>query len=142
MTAGKSFLLGYTDEKDGIYEASKDNPIILFDDFTTSIQWVDFSFKVKSSACKILVPKGENDLRYSFYAMMALDYEVSSHKRHWISEYSKLLVIDRPECEKKQIVLSLDKIQKEIDAKEDELSSFNELIKSRFIRREASLCLM
>ena len=54
LTAGKSFILGYTHEKDGIYQVDKENPIIIFDDFTTSFQLVNFNFKVKSSAMKIL----------------------------------------------------------------------------------------
>ena len=57
LTAGQSFILGYTDEEDGIYQASKESPVIIFDDFTTSFHWVDFPFKVKSSAMKILYPK-------------------------------------------------------------------------------------
>lgn len=28
LTAGQTFILGYTFEKDGIYKASKDNPVI------------------------------------------------------------------------------------------------------------------
>ena len=56
LTAGNSFILGYTNENSGIYNASKENPCIIFDDFTTSFHWVDFPFKVKSSAMKILVP--------------------------------------------------------------------------------------
>ena len=48
LTAGQSFILGYTDETSGIYEASKERPTIIFDDFTTSVHWVDFNFKVKS----------------------------------------------------------------------------------------------
>ncbi len=57
LTAGKTFILGYTNEKDNIYQASKSSPVIIFDDFTTATQWVDFPFKVKSSAMKILLPK-------------------------------------------------------------------------------------
>lgn len=33
LTAGKSFILGYTDEKEGIYDQL---PVIIFDDFTTA----------------------------------------------------------------------------------------------------------
>ncbi|WP_459072455.1 restriction endonuclease subunit S, partial [Helicobacter pylori] len=55
LTAGKTFILGYTNEKDNIYQASKNAPVIIFDDFTTATQWVDFPFKVKSSAMKILL---------------------------------------------------------------------------------------
>lgn len=57
LTAGQSFILGYTDELDNIYLASKDNPVIIFDDFTGAIQWVDFPFKVKSSAMKMITAK-------------------------------------------------------------------------------------
>ena len=54
LTPGKTFILGYTDEKDGIYKANKDSKVIIFDDFTTASRLVDFDFKVKSSAMKIL----------------------------------------------------------------------------------------
>ena len=47
LTAGQTFILGYTNETDGIYNASKDNPVIIFDDFTGAFKWVDFPFKVK-----------------------------------------------------------------------------------------------
>lgn len=56
LTAGKSFILGYTDEKEGIYDQL---PVIIFDDFTTASQYVNFKFKVKSSAMKILTPVTE-----------------------------------------------------------------------------------
>lgn len=67
LTAGQTFILGYTDEDFGIYEANKENPVIIFDDFTTSFHWVDFDFKVKSSAMKMLKPKVENiSFRYVY----------------------------------------------------------------------------
>ena len=52
LTAGQSFILGYTNEEHGIRIADKNNPVIIFDDFTTSSHLVDFSFKIKSSAMK------------------------------------------------------------------------------------------
>lgn len=48
LTAGKSFVLGYTDETEGVCKASE-NPVIIFDDFTADCKYVDFDFKVKSS---------------------------------------------------------------------------------------------
>ena len=57
LTAGKTFILGYTNEQTGVYKAKKENPVIIFDDFTASFKWVDFLFKVKSSAMKILKNK-------------------------------------------------------------------------------------
>ena len=49
LTAGKSFIIGYTNETEGIYQ---NTPCIIFDDFTTDSKLVDFPFKVKSSAMK------------------------------------------------------------------------------------------
>lgn len=51
LTAGKSFIIGYTNEATGIFS---NIPCIIFDDFTTDSKLVDFPFKVKSSAMKIL----------------------------------------------------------------------------------------
>ena len=91
LTAGQSFILGYTNETNGIYEASKENPTIIFDDFTTSFHWVDFDFKVKSSAMKMLRPNGNNIIfRYIFYAMTCIKFIPKDHVRHWISKYSPI----------------------------------------------------
>lgn len=133
LTAGDTFLLGYTNDVEGIYPASKQNPIILFDDFTTATKWVDFPFKVKSSACKILTKKANKNLRYSYYAMRAINFDHSTHKRYWISQYSQLPIVDRSEEEKKIVVSVLDKIQSLIDLKLEQMASINELIISRFI---------
>jgi len=93
LTAGKTFILGYTNETDGIYTASKESPVMIFDDFTTSFHWVDFSFKVKSSAMKILKPLDDAVLfRFVYYAMKSIDYKPSDHVRHWISQYSKIKI--------------------------------------------------
>ena len=61
LTAGKSFIIGYTDEIEGIYN---NLPCIIFDDFTTDSRLVDFPFKVKSSAMKILQVNKVIDIEY------------------------------------------------------------------------------
>lgn len=137
LTAGSSFVLGYTNETDGIFKASKLNPIILFDDFTTSIQWVDFNFKVKSSACKILVPKKGLDSRFLFYAMKAFKLDNSQHKRYWISEYSQCLFNDYGN-QNNIIAKELDLINEAIEIKRKKMSLLDELIKSRSIRQEVA----
>ena len=112
LTAGGSFILGYTNETDGIYHASKDNPVIIFDDFTTSFHWVDFNFKVKSSAMKMITPKDGVNFKYVYYAMKNIQYTPSSHARHWISKYSNF-EIPLPHLEiQKEIVDILDKFTK------------------------------
>ena len=91
LTAGQSFILGYTKETDGIYKASKDSPVIIFDDFTTSLHWVEFSFKVKSSAMKMLTPVDETKalFRYLYYCMKNIMYVPGDHTRQWIGTYSQ-----------------------------------------------------
>jgi len=111
LTAGQSFILGYTDEKSGIYYGSKMDPVIIFDDFTTSFHWVDFNFKVKSSAMKILKPKrtGDFDFRFIFYAMKCILFEPQDHARHWISKYSLFEIPFPPLPIQQEIVSILDK---------------------------------
>ncbi|MDD3771745.1 MAG: restriction endonuclease subunit S [Weeksellaceae bacterium] len=87
LTANKSFILGYTNEDFGIY---KKLPAIIFDDFTVDSKFVNFSFKVKSSAIKILTPKKKYDLRFTYELISQIDFNATEHKRYYISEYQKL----------------------------------------------------
>lgn len=89
LTAGQSFILGYTNETAGIKKATPDNPVIIFDDFTTSSHYVDFSFKVKSSAMKFLTLKNDTDDIYCINNVLEnIDYIPASHERHWISIFT------------------------------------------------------
>lgn len=93
LTAGKTFLLGYTNEKSGIKKASKDKPVIIFDDFTTSSHYVGFPFKIKSSAMKLLSPTNNKwNVNFVFNVLKNIRYKPAGHERHWISKFSKLKV--------------------------------------------------
>ena len=90
LTAGKTFVLGYTDETDGIFT---NLPTIIFDDFTTESRYINFPFKVKSSAIKMLTLKDDNNDLYFLYSLMStIDFAVGAHKRYWISEFQNLIV--------------------------------------------------
>lgn len=91
LTAGKSFILGYTNEKTGIYDSV---PVIIFDDFVTESKYVSFSFKAKSSAMKMLSLRDKNlhNLRFIYDVMQLIDFPMTDHKRYWISEYSKIYI--------------------------------------------------
>lgn len=111
LTAGKTFILGYTDEEEGIYFASK-SPVIIFDDFTTANKWVDFDFKAKSSAMKMITSKDENItlLKYIYYWLNTLPNNQldSDHKRQWISNYANKLIPIPPLSVQTEIVKILD----------------------------------
>ena len=119
LTAGQSFYLGFTDETEGIFEASNDNPVIIFDDFTTSFHWVDFSFKVKSSAMKML--RLSNDcclFRYVYHVMKNIRYAPVDHSRQWIGVYSKFKIPVPPMEIQEEIVRILDsftELEKELE---------------------------
>lgn len=89
LTANKGFILGYTSETDGVYRKGH---CIIFDDFTMDSKFVDFPFKVKSSAMKILTAKSGVDLRYLFEYLQSLDLYSEEHKRHYISEVETMEV--------------------------------------------------
>ncbi len=107
LTAGKTFILGYTDETDGIYQASK-SPVIIFDDFTTANKWVNFDFKAKSSAMKMITSKDGNkySLKYIYFWLNTLPSDLvdGDHKRQWISNFSaKKIPIPCPENPEKSL---------------------------------------
>jgi type I restriction enzyme, S subunit len=91
LTAGKTFILGYTNETEGIFRMEL--PVIIFDDFTTSTKFVDFPFKVKSSAMKILTNKENTDIRFIYEAMQVMKYEIGGHERHWISKFAPMQIL-------------------------------------------------
>ncbi len=143
LTAGQTFILGYTNEESGIYKANKDMPTIIFDDFTTSFHWVDFDFKVKSSAMKMLRPKSifDGSFKYVFYAMECIHFEAVNHTRHWISKYSQFEIPLPPPEVQEEIVKILDRfadyaaeLQAELQARQEQyeyyrnkLLNFNEI---------------
>ena len=102
LTAGKSFIIGYTNETVGI---KSELPVIIFDDFTTDSKYVDFPFKVKSSAMKILTAdKALIDTKYAYYVMQTVECEHETHKRYWISEYGRTIIGLPPLNEQLKIV--------------------------------------
>ncbi len=107
LTAGKSFVLGYTNEVENTY---KNVPVIIFDDFTTDSRYVDFEFKVKSSAMKILQVNPIVDIKYISYFMSITRLIGDTHKRFWISEYSKILAPIPPLAEQKRIVEKIEEV--------------------------------
>lgn len=124
LTAGKSFILGYTNEEHGIYHAPL--PAIIFDDFTTDSKFVDFEFKAKSSAMKILTAKKGVSAKYIFEAMQMLKFKIGGHQRHWISIYSNLVIPIPDAKEQQKIASALSTADGEISTLEKKLACLKE----------------
>ena len=114
VTAGKTFILGYTNETEGVF--NQPLPVIIFDDFTTATQFVNFPFKAKSSAMKILLAKENANIKFLYESMQQIDYEVGAHGRHWISAYSKIKIAAPEPAEQQKIADCLSSLDELITA--------------------------
>lgn len=127
LTAGKSFILGYTNETEGIYD---NLPVIIFDDFTTATQYVNFKFKVKSSAMKILKANEKLALtKYLYYLMQTIRCDHDTHKRYWIQTYSKIKVSIPDITEQQCIVAKIEELFSKLDKGVEELNKVKEQLK-------------
>ena len=132
LTAGKTFVLGYTNEINGIYS---NLPVVIFDDFTTDSKFVDFPFKAKSSAMKILQIKDGYNILFAYEAMQLIRFVVGGHERHWISKYSKL-TIDVPRLEEQNAISNV------ISAMDKELSLIEQDIEQEKQKKKALMQLL
>ncbi|RND71185.1 Type I restriction modification DNA specificity domain protein [Lacticaseibacillus paracasei] len=130
LTAGKSFLLGYTDEISGIKNATVENPVVIFDDFTTGSHYVDFPFKIKSSAMKLLSLNDNSDNFYfMFNTLKNIKYVPQSHERHWISKFSSFEIYKPSQEEQQKIGSFFKQLDATIALHQRELEKLQELKK-------------
>lgn len=122
LTAGKTFILGYTIEDSGIFDKL---PVIIFDDFVVESKYVTFPFKVKSSAMKMLsLRDATNNLRFIYEKMQCIDFPIADHKRHWISEYSQIEITIPDPTEQSAIAAILSGMDTEIAALEQKRDKY------------------
>jgi len=125
LTANKSFMLGYTNEEFGVYRSL---PAVIFDDFITDSKYVDFPFKVKSSAIKILkTKKADTILKFVYERMKLIDFPLGGHKRYYISEYQNLEVLMPKPEEQRAIAGVISDMDKEIRSLEQKLAKYRML---------------
>lgn len=103
LTANKSFVLGYTNEDFGIFT---NTPVVIFDDFTTLNKYVDFNFKIKSSAIKILRNNADFSLKFLYNRMQLIEHPLGDHKRYYISEYQNI-EIEVPSLKEQQAIAQI-----------------------------------
>ncbi len=127
LTAGKSFVLGKTNEVNGIFNSL---PVIIFDDFTTANKFVNFSFKVKSSAMKILKAKSETvNIKFVYYYMQTIRVTIDTHKRHWISVFSKLPIPSPTFVEQQAIVSKIEELLSALENGKQQLQTAQQQLK-------------
>ena len=122
LTANKAFILGYTDEEFGIYSKGE---CVIFDDFTMDVKFVNFPFKVKSSAIKILTANSGNDLYFVYEYLQNLGLVSEEHKRHYISEIEPMIVACPTFEEQQNISKLLRSFDNKIECANRELTLYN-----------------
>ena len=143
LTAGLSFILGYTDEQFGVKEASENNPVIIFDDFTTSSHYVDFPFKVKSSAMKLLSLNNQNDnIHCAYNALKNVNYIPVNHERHWISTFAKVDVFMPKSADEQKLIgtylVNLDHLITLHQRKYDKVVNFKKAMLEKMFPKDGS----
>lgn len=141
LTAGKTFILGYTNEQSGIFDLL---PVVIFDDFTTDSKYVDFPFKVKSSAMKILSVNDGYNIKFAYEAMQLVKYTVANHERHWISKFCTL-TIEVPSLDEQDaiatiittVIREIDLLQKCIEAEKQKKKALMQLLLTGIVRVNA-----
>lgn len=124
LTAGKSFILGYTNETNGIFS---NIPTIIFDDFTTESKYVDFNFKVKSSAMKILNCSSLINIKFIYYLLQVVNVDTSTHKRHWLSNYDCMIIPIPSKKEQDKIVIKIEELFKKVELINEHYNKINKL---------------
>ncbi|MDN5588099.1 MAG: restriction endonuclease subunit S [Brevibacterium sp.] len=138
LTAGQTFILGYTDEVEGVYSANRESPVLIFDDFTTAFKWVDFPFKAKSSAMKMLTLRAGVPalIRYIYFAMQCIGFEPQDHARHWIGKYSLFRIPVPPlevQCEIVRVLDKFTQLEVELEAELEARRSQYEHYRAEFL---------
>jgi len=112
LTANQSFILGYTNETDGIY---KKGEVIVFDDFTCDMKYANFPFKVKSSAIKLLTTRDSMPVYFGYNLLRHINYKPMGHARHWISVLQSYMTSIPSLSEQQKISIFLKLVDQRID---------------------------
>ena len=112
LTANQSFILGYTNETDGIYEKGE---VIVFDDFTCDMKYANFPFKVKSSAIKLLTTRDSMPVYFGYNLLRHINYKPMGHARHWISVLQSYMTSIPSLSEQQKISMFLKLVDQRID---------------------------
>ena len=129
LTANKGFILGYTSDSEGIYDKGN---VIIYDDFTMDAKYVDFPFKVKSSAIKILTPKGEDNLYFIFSFLQYLNLSQEEHSRSYISKIEPMYISLPCLEEQQKIADCLLTFEKKINVEKAILEDWQQIKKGLF----------
>ena len=127
---GQQLIAGYWNGDNGLF---RDVPAIVFGDHTRCIKYIEEPFVAGADGVKILKPVRSNDNpRYLYHALRAADIPSLGYSRHFklVKELS-FHVAER--AEQDRIVEHLDSIEHQLILADNQIETYDKLIKSRFV---------
>ena len=127
---GQSEIAGYTNETQGLFT---DVPAIIFGDHTRIIKYVETPCFLGADGVKLLKAKDPHaNYKYLYYALCHADIPNTGYNRHfkWLKEVD---IREYTEQEQEHIVSQLERIDRLILLRKQQLSKLDELVKARFV---------
>ncbi|MGI9574207.1 restriction endonuclease subunit S [Alloalcanivorax xenomutans] len=124
---GADLIGGYTNDEGKVINLRR--PVVVFGDHTKCFKYLPFPFAPGADGVKVLIPKGEVDGKYLFYACKALQLPDRGYSRHF-SFLKKCKFPLPPKDEQRDIVAKIETLFSELDKGIESLKAAREQLKA------------
>ena len=125
----EKFISGYCDDESMVCHI--DRPIVVFGDHTRVLKYIDFDFVVGADGVKVIIPIKSIDSKFLLYFLQWYNIPNLGYSRHY--KLLKDVMVPIPNCTTQQTIISeLDKLNKLIQIKKEQLKDYDALAQSIF----------
>lgn len=122
-------ISGYWDKEDDVFRLVK--PIVVFGDHTRILKYIDFDFVLGADGVKILQPTDDIKAKFLYYYLKWYDVPSLGYSRHY-KLLKECIVPIPPTHVQEQICSILDKMNRVIEAKKEQLKELDNLAQAIF----------
>ena len=122
-------ISGYWDKEDDVFRLVK--PIVVFGDHTRILKYIDFDFVLGADGVKILQPTDDIKAKFLYYYLKWYDVPSLGYSRHY-KLLKECIVPIPPTHVQEQICSLLDKMNRVIEAKKEQLKELDNLAQAIF----------
>ena len=125
----EKFISGYCDDESMVCHI--DRPVVVFGDHTRVLKYIDFDFVVGADGVKVIIPIKSIDSKFLLYFLQWYNIPNLGYSRHY--KLLKDVMVPIPNCTTQQTIISeLDKLNKLIQIKKEQLKDYDALAQSIF----------